>query len=232
MAQDLPIQENGDDGLAHSPFFGPNAQIDVTRRHLPHWQFDGGLYFITWRLADSLPQALLRRWREEKNAWLRLHPRPWDAETTIAYQRAFPRRMEDWLDAGYGSCVLRNRDCAECLAEALHHFDGERYDLVSFVIMPNHVHVLAQLRGVHRLERTVATWKGYSARRINEKLGRRGALWQQEVRDTCIRSLEHLARAAVYIRQNSLRARLSAGEYIYYEAPHVKEDLDFEASEP
>ena len=88
-----------------SHFITHHAEVEATERRMPHWQLDGGLYFVTWRLADSLPQTLLRQWAEERRLWLLKHPQPWDYETREEYRQEFPRRMEDWLDAGYGSCV-------------------------------------------------------------------------------------------------------------------------------
>ncbi|MCF6285302.1 MAG: transposase [Candidatus Hydrogenedentes bacterium] len=218
----------------YSGFLEPSVEIDVTKRHMPHWQLDGGLYFVTWRLADSLPQALLRQWSEEKRVWLQRHPKPWDAHVLEVYRREFPRRMEEWLDAGHGECVLRVPACAEILAAIMQRFDGERYDIASFVIMPNHVHALFQLRGGTKLEPLLQAWKGGSARRINERLGKRGTLWQQESRDTSIRDAEHLVRSYVYTLENPKKARLQKGEYLHYESPGLREQLralrgDFDA---
>lgn len=208
-----------------SPFLTPQMRIEVTKRHLPHWQFDGGFYFVTWRLADSLPQELLHQWLDEKRYWLQEHPKPWDSALMEEYRRRFPRRMEEWLDAGHGECVLRLPACATFVAETLERFDGERYDMASYVIMPNHVHALFQLRGDIQLRRVLQTWKGYSARRINEHLGTPGTLWQQESRDTSIRDPVHLGRCYSYILENPEKAHLREGEFVYYEAPGFKTQL-------
>ncbi|PYK67542.1 MAG: hypothetical protein DME45_10010 [Verrucomicrobia bacterium] len=57
----------------HAPLrgFDPYGEVNVARRRLPHWQQPGAAYFITFRLADSLPQSRLRQWREERAIWLR-----------------------------------------------------------------------------------------------------------------------------------------------------------------
>lgn len=209
----------------HSPFLNPKSQIEITKRNLPHWQFDGGFYFVTWRLADSLPQELLHQWLDEKRDWLYKHPKPWDAVLLEEYRRLFPRRMNEWLDAGYGGCALRDPCCAAFVVETMRHFDGQRYDMACYIIMPNHVHALFQLRGDTRVTRVLQTWKGYSARRINERLGKRGSLWQQESRDTSIRDPVHLVRCYTYIRENPDKARLREGEYVHYEAPGFKAQL-------
>ena len=213
------------DRSVHSPFLSPGAQIEVTKRNLPHWQFDGGLYFVTFRLADSLPQELLRPWLDEKRAWLQKHPKPWDAFNLEQFRRLFPRRMDAWLDAGYGKCALREPTCAAFVAEAMLKFDGERYDVASFVVMPNHVHALFQLRDNTQLDRVLKAWKGVSARNINLHLGQSGALWQQESRDTSLRDPGHLIRCYAYILENPEKAHLREGEYLYYEASGLAQHL-------
>lgn len=208
-----------------SNFLSRSSEIEATRRYLPHWQLDGGLYFVTWRLADSLPQTLLRQWSEERRIWLEKHPKPWDRETQEEYRREFPRRFEAWLDAGYGSCVLREPACAAIAAQVMRKFEGVRYDIASFVIMPNHVHALFQLRGETKLRPLLKAWKGTSAHEINKHLGRRGTLWLDESRDTSIRNSAHLVRSYEYIRKNPEVAGLRQGEYLYYELPGIDRQM-------
>lgn len=192
---------------------------------MPHWQLDGGLYFVTWRLADSLPQSFLRQWAEEKRNWLERHPQPWDYATREEYRREFPQRMEDWLDAGYGACVLRNPACAAILAGVMRKFEGDRYHIASFVIMPNHVHALFQLRGTTKLKPLLKAWKGASAREINKLLDQGGALWTEESRDTSIRNPDHRIRCYAYIRENPEKASLRAGESLYYALPGIQRQI-------
>jgi len=122
--------------------FDWEAVQDSHRRHLPHLDQLGSIYFVTFRLADSLPQKLLRRWLDERNDWCRTHPEPWDVEAQKEYKRLFTARMEKWLDAGYGECVLREERCRNEIAERLSFRNGEDYGLGDWVVMPNHVHVL------------------------------------------------------------------------------------------
>jgi hypothetical protein len=61
-------------------FFNPYADIHHTENRLPHWQQEGAVYFVTFRLGDSLPSRLLTQWENDRNAWLRLHPEPWSNE--------------------------------------------------------------------------------------------------------------------------------------------------------
>ncbi len=78
------------------------------RRHLPHLDQSRGVYFVTFRQADSVPQELLLRWINERHIWMQTHPEPWDEVIRKEYQRLFTVKMEKWLDAGYGECVLRD----------------------------------------------------------------------------------------------------------------------------
>ena len=83
-------------------------------------------YFVTFRLADAVPHNLRTEWESERDAWLRVHPKPWSAEVEREYHNRFSGAIESWLDAGHGSCVLRRPRCAAVIEEALHHFDGDR----------------------------------------------------------------------------------------------------------
>ena len=120
-------------------FFNPYADIRFTANRLPHWQQEGAVYFVTFRLADAVPQQLRKQWESDREAWLRFHPQPWDAETEREYHERFSGAIERWLDAGHGSCVLRHPDCAAVVAEALRHFDGDRVSQIAWVVMPNHL---------------------------------------------------------------------------------------------
>jgi len=203
--------------LSPSSFFDPNKEIDIHTHRLPHWQQGEVFYFVTWRLADSLPQEKLKQLREEKENWLRLHPEPWDDESEDEYHRLFSDRIDQWLDAGEGSCILRDPVLANIVAGAFHYFDGKRYDLVAFVVMPNHVHVLFRLRAPHRLEEVIKSWKGFTAREINKRLGKPGSLWQEGYWDRMIRNERHFFKCIEYIQKNPKRARLRTREYILWE---------------
>jgi hypothetical protein len=123
-------------------FFNPFADVRHTENRLPHWQQKGAVYFITFRLDDSIPINLRHDWERERDTWLAVHPQPWSPDREHEYHKRFSGRIEQLLDAGYGSCFLQRPDCAAIVGEALRHFDRERVQLISFVVMPNHVHAL------------------------------------------------------------------------------------------
>jgi putative transposase len=204
-------------------FFNPYAEIRETVNRLPHWQQRGAVYFITFRLADTIPEKLRDEWQSERSAWLRFHPEPWTFETEQEYHKRFSGTIERWLDAGHGSCLLRRTECAQIVDEALRHFDGERLALISSVIMPNHVHAVFVQHPEHPLEKLLRSWKTFSGRKINEVHGRSGSLWQRDYFDRLVRDQQHLANCVRYIRRNPEKARLVKGEYILYQSDLAKD---------
>jgi putative transposase len=198
-------------------FFNPYAEIRHTENRLPHWHQSGAVYFVTFRLADAIPKTLRDQWTSERVAWMRFHPKPWNAQTEHEYHKNFSSAVERWLDAGHGACVLRRRACAEILANSLRHFDGDRYTVISWIIMPNHVHCLLVQRNEWPLEKVVHSWKRFSARSINRVLNKTGSLWQTDYFDRLVRDDNHLANCVRYIRKNPNKAHLSVDACLQYE---------------
>jgi type I restriction enzyme R subunit len=195
-------------------FFNQHAEVDKTTHHLPHWQQGEAWVFVTWRLGDSLPKAKLDQWKEERAIWLSQQPEPWDEKTEAEYHDRFSRQIDEWLDLGSGSCVLKDPANAKVVADAVRHFDGDRYGLASFVVMPNHVHVLFRPLGNNTLAEILKSWKGFTAREINKRTGKTGPLWQDEYWDRLIRNERHFFKVAEYIRENPVKAKLREGEFI------------------
>jgi putative transposase len=171
------------------------------RRHLPHWRQDGASYFVTFRLGDSLPQHRLQELAEYREAWLRKYEDATEDDWE-AYQLEIARRVEKWLDQGYGACVLRDAAVARVVEQAMRHFDGDRYSLFSLVVMPNHVHALVKPHSGHELEEVLQSWKSYTSLKINRMLKSSGSLWQAEGFDRIVRDSGHLRRVVRYIERN------------------------------
>ncbi len=202
-------------------FLNPYESLDIHRRRLPHWDQEASTQFVTWRLWDSIPAELLEFWGREKEVWLGRHPRPWDADTEKEYDSIFGQRVDGWLDAGHGSCFLRDTETRRIVEEALRFFEGERYDFWAFVIMPNHVHTLFSPFPKQLLERTLHSWKGFTAKEINFLLGRSGSVWSPDYHDRMIRDEAHFDSCVRYIRRNPMKAGLGSSEYTLF----VKEGL-------
>lgn len=196
---------------------GISGSVDIKRRNLPHWTVEGAIYWITFRLADSLPQGKLHHLRVEKEAWLGRNPEPWDAEQWQEHDARFGARVHRWLDAGYGTCVLARPQVRKIAGDCVLRFDGKRLFLHSAVIMPNHVHALIEPLGVNKLPALLKGIKGASARRVNQLLNRSGQLRMDESYDHIVRSEKEYDHFRRYIRENPTKATLSAPQYWHYE---------------
>jgi type I restriction enzyme R subunit len=191
----------------------PEALTKKESRFLPHWQQGTCACFVTWRLADSLPAEKLAALRTERDAWEAAHPEPWSKDEETEHHNLFNERINTWLDAGSGSCILRDPALAGIVSSALEHFDGERYHLYAAVVMPNHVHVLFQPIGGNQISDILQSWKSFTAKAINAKTGDDGRLWQPESFDQLIRNDGHFGAVMQYIRENPEKAGLGEGEF-------------------
>jgi hypothetical protein len=122
-------------------------------------------------------------------------------------------QLEQHLDEGRGACWLRNPAVSAIVENALSHFDGGRYLLGSYVIMPNHVHVLVRPAMEHKLPDILQSWKSFTAKEANKALGRTGEFWQDESFDHIVRDERQLERFTRYIGENPVSARLPEGQY-------------------
>lgn len=197
-------------------FLNPLADIEKHTSVLPHWQQDEATFFVTFRLADSIPRARLAPLEAARAAWLQLHPKPSSPEQELDYHRLFTRQIETWLDNGEGECPLRDPKLAAVVAGRLEHFKDERYVLHAWVVMPNHVHALFSLTGGNRLEDVVHGWKSVASHKINRLLGRTGTLWQRDYFDRLIRSRKHFDYCVNYIRENPEKACLREGSFLLW----------------
>jgi len=118
------------------------------------------------------------------------------------------QRIDAWLDSGHGECLLANPDLAGVVENTLLFFDAERYALLAWCIMPNHVHVLIKPFIGWPLDKVIGSWKTYSARSINRVLNRSGQVWQREYFDRYIRDDAHLTATIDYIECNPVKAGL------------------------
>lgn len=161
------------------------------RGYLPHFDSGAVVQMITFRLADSLPRELYEkiRARDEDEAEKR-------------------RRLEAMIDAGRGGCVLRGAEMATIVEHSLKHFDGERYRLICWVIMPNHVHVVIEQIDGHSLSDIIRSWKSFSAKEINKVRNTSGPVWAPDYFDRFIRNRKHFSNAVAYVECNPVTAGL------------------------
>jgi REP element-mobilizing transposase RayT len=201
---------------ASRPRFGSVTIRD--RGRLPHWEKEGATYFITFRLADSLPQSVLDRIESERHAIVTT------ANQLLRDLRADERKkigelstpvIEQFLDTGAGACQLRNPLIAEELANTLRHFDEKRYRLFAWCIMPNHVHVVVRLFPSEQLAAVVHSWKSFSAKQANRVLGVHGTFLRREYYDHLIRSEEEFEHAVRYVAENPGKANLKHWRWVW-----------------
>jgi REP element-mobilizing transposase RayT len=181
-------------------FFDPDEPVANFTGNLPHWRQDNTTYFVTFRLADSLPRERLEQWQAEKEQWLKAHPKSLTRQQKAEFYRLFPEHMQKWLDAGYGSCILARPDLQQLVSGALRYFHGKRYHLDEYVVATNHVHVIVTPAPENELSSVLHSWKSYTSHEINKRLGRSGEIWQKESFDHIVRSEESLVKFREYIR--------------------------------
>ncbi len=162
-----------------------------SRGYLPHLDQPDLIQSITFRLADALPASVVE-----------------SLSQTCSDDAQFREALEAYLNAGHGKCLLREQTHAEIVENALLHFDGQRYRLLAWVIMPNHVHVLIETKAGYPLPAVIHSWKSYTAKAINQALGQQGELWQREYFDRFIRDDRHLRAVIDYIENNPVKAGL------------------------
>ena len=97
--------------------------------------------------------------------------------------------------------------------DACRHFDAKRYTLWAVVAMPDHVHLLLQPKEVEPgqwwpLATLLNSIKGFSARQINDLLGRQGPVWLDERFDRVVRDEAELMEKWNYIRMNPVKKGL------------------------
>jgi REP element-mobilizing transposase RayT len=187
-----------------------------TRGYLPHVKREGASYFVTFRLADSLPKAVLLQFERKKaertrrlNEFAKRGEALNDSEEEIA--RDFRRKIERYLDRGAGACHLRGPEVADLVANAMRHFHESRYVLHEWVVMPNHAHAIVWPMPNHLLGDILKSWKQFSSRRAKKIVGMgEEAFWQPESYDHWIRNDDDKASIARYIRNNPVIAGLCA----------------------
>ena len=160
-------------------FFDKWGMVYATKGSLPHWHLSLSMsrsFLYMQRIYDKKEIELLK----------------WEKYN----------RIEKYLDKGNGECFLNNLECRNIVAQALLHFDNVRYKIVSYVIMPNHVHVVLMPYGEWMVQDIIKSIKHYSALRINRLLGRVGQVWQKESFDRIIRDEQHYQNILKYIYNN------------------------------
>jgi len=179
--------------------------------YLPHWIAEGAVYHVTFRLHDALPDSVREKLEMERR--LIIDPVKNSTGPLTKFEREqllyhHSEKVDRYLDAGYGSCRLQNTEIADLTVGALQFFEGKRYSLYSWCVMPNHVHVVVQPCEKEELSKILQSWKGYTSREANKLLGRSGQFWMPEYFDRIMRDDQELVRSIEYVFDNPEKAGL------------------------
>ena len=185
-----------------------------SRGYLPHYDASSKYQMLTYRLADSLPANFSL---------------PGSAGGSPAEKLERRKLIEQVLDNGYGSCVLKIPEVATLVEDNFKYFDKKKYDLIAYVVMPNHVHLLIKTYDGFPLSEIIHSWKSFTSRQILKTLENMNEfssvfkdkkVWQKEYWDRFIRSHEHYLKAIEYIHQNPVKAGLvsNAKDWIWSSA--------------
>ena len=197
------------------------------RRNLPHIHPKDGMFFITFRLAGSLPQRVLKALREEKESRIKALEKRLSGKELFRekyrLESLFFGKYDGLLDrASEGPQWLKEIHLARIVVDKIHDLDGKRYRLISYCVMSNHVHLLIDTMGHDEIAVTnvsgktlnypvtdcLRLLKGSTARWCNLELKRNGAFWHKESYDHYVRDEEELARIIQYVLNNPVKAHL------------------------
>ena len=168
-----------------------------SRGYLPHFDGIAIPQFITVHLADAMPKKVLKRWVDE------LSVLKYEDEKAL-----LQRRIEKYLDHGYGEALLGKPLIANMVQNSLLKFDGERYRLFAWAVMPNHLHSLGTRFVDRELKDIIHSLKSYTAHEANKLLHRNGQFWIEDYVDRYIRNEDHFNKTVLYIENNPVKAGL------------------------
>ena len=188
-----------------------------SRGYLPHWEAAHATYSVTFRLGDSLPQEVLNAYLRERQNIVETAQQ---MQRELTWQEAkrlsvlFSERIEASLDQGAGACYLRDSRIGKMVFDALGFYHHQRYELFTWCVMPNHVHVLFSPMAPHTLDSVIQAWKSFTAHKADRILRRRGRFWMTEYYDHLIRDAADFRHAHRYILQNPEKAGLAPWPWV------------------
>ena len=192
-----------------------DKQKNFYKRNLPHYYKPCACYFITFRLAGSLPIKKVSKLKEEYEFSKQVisqksqNKKKLEQKLSDTWKIYFEKIDKMLYEYKNSPKYLENRKIASIVSSALKFYDENEYDLLCYCIMPNHVHVVFTLKQSARaLNKIMKSIKGYSARESNKILSRRGTFWQDESYDHIVRDEKELERIIYYVLNNPVKAGL------------------------
>jgi REP element-mobilizing transposase RayT len=188
------------------------------QRHLPHIHPQQAIFFVTFRLVNSLPQWIIETLQDEFEIDMLMKNARQEKGDTLKEEpyRKYFKQFDTFLDAQReGNRWLQQPEIASIIAEAIHFRDREKYDLICYCIMPNHVHMMIEISDKHHavdvigmsyLTRVLQSLKSFTARASNKVLHRNGQFWQRESYDHIVRDDQEMERMIRYVIFNPVAA--------------------------
>lgn len=185
-----------------------------TKGNLRHYHQDGHPVFITFRLADSLPQQFLEQHQQHWQQFQLDNPQLPPDELRRQFAQQYHIDANKLLDQGYGECLLAQQQYRNIVSQALGYHHDTLYLLHQYVIMPNHVHLILEPLGTHDWQTAIHSVKTFTARAINKARQHNAKVWQRESFDRLIRDQDHYNRVWQYIADNP--RHLPSGTFEYW----------------
>lgn len=200
---------------------------DFYRRKLPHWHPKGRMFFITFRLANSLPvhiiEALTAERERERQNILKTFRSVQQQDELYKLDKKVFGQFDKWLDrcAEESPRWLAEERVASIITEELNTLNGNRFRLIAYCVMSNHCHIVIDtfeytiipdhsgVTAPYPLADTLKSLKGRTARLCNQVLGRSGSFWHHESYDHMIRDQQEYERIVWYTINNPVKAGLA-----------------------
>jgi REP element-mobilizing transposase RayT len=210
-----------------------NLKYYYYSHNLPHLFDINKPVFVTYRLRFTMPKSILDELIKRKIEWF-------DEIKSLEYKEKQQYIAEQnnvfftWYDELIAKSeeipnFLHRPDIRDIISASFRFFDNQRYQLLAYCIMPNHVHVLmypvTQANGdIYSTAHITYTWKRFTANQINKILNREGSLWQRESYDHLVKNEKELYHTLTYIIDNPVKAGLSLS-WDEWQGTWIKEDL-------
>jgi putative transposase len=218
---------------AHNTIAQENFKYFYYSRNLPHLFDVNKPIFITYRLKFTLPKSIMEELNRQKTEWQSEYQKLADTEKQTTLQTK-DETFFYWYDELLGKSkevpqILHRPDLTKIITDSFHHFDNQRYELLAYCIMPNHVHTLIypiiQPDGdIYPIAHITYTWKKFTAYQINKTLNQKGSLWQQESYDHLVKDENELYHILEYIMDNPVDAGLVT-KWDEWQGTWIREDL-------
>lgn len=183
-------------------FLEKRKHVEIWGRKLPHWFQENKTMFVTFRLADSLPKNKVEEFLADRANMLKEEKGTAGNNARKTYDIMMMRKMEYWLNNGYGNCMLQREDVRSVLVEALHYYNNKEYLLHAFVVMPNHVHILLSSLTNKPINNIIGKVKGFTAYQLRKSLRIYEDIWQKGIFDRILRNWDEFEKYVDYIGNN------------------------------